>query len=445
MQNFLNFRLYLTLVFFSGCIIVNSAFMLLRVPPVGVGIPVSEIILVLFFLSIGLDLKFFRAFRQARVFPFYLVWLFLGVGHLLVAAPREGLWAIRDAAHWMQSNYLWIGYVLASRPDFFAKFATWFRRTLDLAIFYFLLYPFRVAIEPYLLRISSPSGYTIPLLFFFSNSNALATVAGFNRLLIARYTNERFLGIKLTLGVISVAFLVLFLQARITYLELGAVVLLLAFIRPGALSKLGMMGVVGVIFVAIVLSLDLNLPGRLGEQFSLEFLINHIQAIWGGGDARVRDAAAGVDLRIHWWLNVLDRVNAHWWNSLFGLGFGEALTDFRTPSGAVVREVHNSFVSVYGRMGPIGLICFLAFHFYFFTTALKLITKFKALGQWRLVAFVGGMLGMMTMQMLFSMVEGGFEVTYVAVPYYFMGGVLVALRQRVDTEGRTSETRIPAG
>ena len=203
------------------------------------------------------------------------------------------------------------------------------------------------------------------------------------------------------------------------------------------------MGVFGVLLIASVLALDLNLPGRLGEQFSLEFLINHIQAIWGGGDARVRNAAEGVDLRLHWWTSTFNMVNAHWWTSLFGLGFGQPLTDFHATNGAVVREVHNSFVSVYGRMGPVGLLCFFVFHYSFFTSAVRLIRKFKAQNQWRLVVLVGGMLGMMSMQILFSIVEGGFEVTYVAVPYYFLGGVLMALHQRVaaSEQGRNGKPR----
>ena len=68
-------------------------------------------------------------------------------------------------------------------------------------------------------------------------------------------------------------------------------------------------------------------------------------------------AAEGVAQRLEWWNSIFERMTQDPFNLLLGLGYGVALTDFYSSGGAVVREPHNSYITVLARTGIVGAVC----------------------------------------------------------------------------------------
>lgn len=427
----LRLRTDATMLLVAGFIILNAGLMLVRVPPVGVGLPIGEVFIVLFAATFFYDAKYGAGFLRAAPMVPLAIWWTMGLVHIIFELPQYGFWVIRDAAHWMETTFLWIGFVLASRPGFWKKLTVWVRRTFDIALVYTLCYPFRGTLGSLSPKLTSISGYSAPLLFTYINGPSCA-ITGLFRVLMTRSSTAS-LALKLAIGAGALAVVIMFLQTRTAYIQLVAMLGLLAVLKPQRLSRMGAIVVVGGVLGALLLSLNLNLAGasRINEQFTLDFLWNHIQAIWGGGDKSVKDAAAGVDLRLTWWIDLFHRVNETPLTSLFGLGFGVPLTRFMGMHDDVAREVHNSFMSVYGRLGLIGLLCFLAFHIKFYFTSFRLMFLMRGLGRHKVVTVIGTMTCMMGMNVIFSLFEGGFEVSYVAIPYYFLAGVILAIDQQI--------------
>ncbi|MBR0903883.1 O-antigen ligase [Bradyrhizobium liaoningense] len=423
---FERWRLNAVLLLMAAYIVFNLGFSLLRLPPVGPGVPIAEVVIVLFALSLVYDARLFTAFARSAPLLLLLAWWSLAAIHLAVEVPQFGFWAVRDASHYIETSYIWIGFCVASTPYFAAVFEWFLSRTFAAAICMLLAYPFRNQLAEITPGIPSVSGYTASLLFSYINASS-AAMTGVFRMLVAR--RIYFLS-NLVAGVVLFV-LVALVQARIVYLQIAIVILLLFFLKPQRLSKLALMVLIGTMSTFAILSLGIDMPGRLGQSFSWDFLVNHFAAIWGGGDDSVKDAAEGVDLRLYWLERVVEMVNSNPITSLFGLGYGEALTPFEGPDGDVVREPHNSFLSVYGRVGLVGFLLFLAIQIRIYWTCVALLVRAAQAKNARYLDFGQTILCFLLMNLMFCLVECGFEVSYVAVPYYFMVGVLFSIHDRL--------------
>ena len=76
--------------------------------------------------------------------------------------------------------------------------------------------------------------------------------------------------------------------------------------------------------------------------------VNHGGAIAG--------AAEGVGLRLGWWKHIYAQLTGDAGTLLTGLGYGIPLTNFRDNFNDIVREPHNSYISVVARLGILGFI-----------------------------------------------------------------------------------------
>lgn len=426
-RKWIRLRTNLTLLVVAGFIILNVGLMQLRIPPVGAGVPVAEVVIAIYLSTILMDWRFAGVFgRVAPIVPL-LIWWSVGFGHLLFEVPIYGFWAFRDAAHLMETLFLWVGFVAAARPGFLVRFESWLRITLSVALALVFTYPFRNALQAISPKLPGVNGSPQPLFFTYANLNAAIFTTFFRMLIAGRITRETVANFLVTCC--AVVIVIVFFQQRTAYLQIVALVGLLSLFRAKSLSRLGMAGIAGMLVIAVLLTLPIKLTGRLGDSFSIDFLLSHIQAIWGGGGDAVRGAAAGVNVRLDWWQSVYERVNASIVTSIFGLGYGLPLTNFFAAKGQITREVHNSFVSVYGRMGLIGLLCFLFFQMQVYIKGLRLVFFLKHRGDARSLVIVGSILCYMLMCFVFAMGEGAFETSYVSVPYYFFAGVLLALDQ----------------
>lgn len=87
-----------------------------------------------------------------------------------------------------------------------------------------------------------------------------------------------------------------------------------------------------------------NLRGHL--------MLQAIQSTYGGGS--LEGAAGGLGDRLGWWLGGIDRTLQSDGGVLWGRGYGVILTDHRVGE-VVTRELHNSWISMFCRLGLIGL------------------------------------------------------------------------------------------
>lgn len=419
--------LWLVLATLAGDLLLTAGFMLLRLPPSGPGVPVNEMVLVLALAALCLGGRGLGAVTAAPGFPaLYGLWM-LAAGHLILDLPAHGAWAIRDAANILESGFFVIGFALARDPRFLPALTRWLNLVLPLAAVYTLAFPFQAELARFSPRIASMSGYEAPLVFNFVNTSSVALTAVCHLMLRAGWP----LAPRAGLAGLVVMTLIVFVQARITYPQLLFLVALLAVFARRELGAFALAGLVAALFIGLFLASGIRLPGRLGQTFTLDFLMSHVQAIWGGGGDATRDAAGGVDLRLSWWAEIqanLARDPRSWF---LGLGYGMPLTSFRGLNDDVVREPHNSYVSIYGRLGVLGLVLFLAFLASAAGSAARLIARTGRDAETRaaavtLACFLG-------LHAVYALGEGGMEVSFIAVPVYFFAGAAAALaRDRAE-------------
>lgn len=422
----------LALLVIALYLILNWGFMLVRFPPGGgaAGVPVGELVLLLFFISVA-DFKWLPHLSRSIFMLPFLVWWALGIGRALSAVPDHGLWALRDATHVIESLFLWVGFVYAAKPQTIDRFFHWLRTIVVIASIYGLTYPFREVLRNFSPSIEGAAGYTTTILFQYVNT-ALMMLMEAARRFIGR-SGISGLGSPLIAGFL-IAFAIAFFQARTVYLQVIAILILLVWLHRAALGKISLavgMAVLAFIFVA---TSGIEFSGRLGQTVSLDFLLNHFAAIAGIENEGVVGAARGVGQRLGWWMKIWQRVTSDVSHTLFGLGYGMPLIEFTNNLNAVVREPHNSYISIFGRMGFVGVLVFSWGHI------LLVRVWFKT---FRLCGRAGHKLGQNRLLFLmvyfvlvwvFSLGEDAFEKPYITIPYYFFWGIILRYHQHLQYE-----------
>ena len=414
-----------SLLVFIGCyVILNSGFMLLRLPPTGPGVPLGELVVVYGVFTLLLARSKRVAFlNHAPFLPLALFWA-IGTTHLVLDVPNHGFWAFRDAAHLFETMFMWLGFRMAAEADTFPRLHRWLAALCLLTLIYVALYPFRDTLSAFSPQVRSPGNYALPLFFTYNNVSSGAVMASVFFLL---ETRERYRNLKLGLVLVAIVVVVTLVQVRVAYLQFAAAIALLCVLSPRSLARFAMLMPVAAVGILAFASSGLEFEGRLGTKFTLDFLWNHVQAIWGGGDESVQAAADGVDLRLVWWTDAQRLIFSDVWHMFFGVGFGIPLTTFEGPDGDITREPHNSFVSVATRYGFVGLACFLAIQALLLRTLYQ-SCKFAQTAQMpRLKQFLVTCAVFFAANLLFSFVEGGFEVSFVAIPYYFLAGIVFGI------------------
>ena len=421
-------------------LLLTAGFMLLRIPPAGFGIPINQIVLV---TALSLILISGRStFRITETLPFallYCLWV-LAAAQLFVGVRTTGAWAVRDAANMIETGFFFVGFCLAADSRFLTSFRKWVAATFLAAAIYLLLYPVRDNLAPFSPSISSMSGYQLPLFFHFGNPASIGVTSICYLLLMKGWSTP----IRLALAGAVVMCLLVFVQARITYLHLIFLVILFAIFERRQLKNLFLMGSIALLLIALFVMSGIQLPGRLGHTFSFDLLISHFQAIWGGGGQQTRDAAEGVDLRLSWWIEIHHNLLRNLQTWFFGLGYGMPLTSFRGISDDIVREPHNSYISIYGRLGVLGITLFLLYLATILRETIRLIELSRRTGATDLYVIAMTLFCFFGVHIIYAVAEGGFEVSFIAVPFYTFSGIVVAMRQNVANELRLSErTRLP--
>lgn len=432
----LSMRNSIILFVIGAYLILNWGFMLIRVLPVaGGGVPIGEILLCFSFLIIFKDFRWLPSFTNNLIFVVFLIWWSLGIGRALYAYPEYKMWALRDASHVIESLFLWVGFVFAGAPGAIDRLFVWLRKVLGIACIYALFFPWQSELKLLTPSIKAAAGYTSAIFFNYS---------GVGQLLLWEATRRV---IEDARGILVPSLLIIYtvgiFQARTIYLQLIAIVLMLLWYRRKAFGKMSMALGVGLIGLMLFAASGVEIEGRNGQNVSMEYITNHFIAIAGIENPGVKDAAAGVDQRLGWWKDIIfERLPKSTNSLLFGMGYGFPLVDFKGPDGEIVREPHNSYVSILARMGVVGLLLFISAHvllLHSWWNAFNLCRrKSYKIGQDRLFM----LMVYFVMIWIFSMGEAAFEAPYLTIPYYFFWGVFLHYRLQLKRM-LTNEEVIP--
>ncbi len=430
-------RALLVLLLVSAYLVLEHGFMLIRIPPTGrIGVPLAEITIAVFAMMLLRDMPLVRGFASVAPITPLVVWWAVGLFRMAIGVYENGIWAVRDASHLIDSFFLWIGYVVAASPGFLDRFSVWLRTTLNVGMAYGLLYPFRETLAQWSPTIPAPGGYVAPLLFNYA-SGTLVLLTGTTRILLERV---RLLGIPSSfIAGFVIVFSVAIYQQRIGYLQIIALGALMLALDPRSVQRMAIGFTIALVALLLLLQTGVTIPGRLGQTFSLEFLLEHFQAIWGtDGGAAVSGSASGTGQRLQWWSKIWADVTSGPTSLLFGLGYGIPLTDFRYVDDTLVREPHNSTVSMFARLGLVGILSYAAVHVALFRTWIEALIELTRRGDtlWRTNLIVIGAFIMFVW--ILTTGEDGLEKPFNAVPFYFFWGVIL----RVAYALRRSAPRI---
>jgi len=404
-------------------LMLNWGFMQLRIPPVaGGGLPIGEIVLLLSLLTINHTGVLGRLSLTVAMVPLAMWWTF-GVGRALFDFGVHGTWALRDAAHVLESLFLLVGFVFAGDPRSLERFFDWLPKLLVIAVLYGLMYPIRDEIWQLSPTITSGTGFVVPIFGSMETSAYLMIMAAVYLILVHGSKLLANVGAVMLIGYVVAIF-----QARTLYLTLIAVFCFLVFYRRSSLANIGVVVFLSGFLLGLISLIGLQFEGRLGATFDFNFLVAHFMAIFGVCDSSLEGvcaAAEGVGQRLEWWNDIADKMLTDPFKLLLGLGYGVTLTDFYGASGAAVREPHNSYITVIARTGIIGGICW-------FLIMVSLIRRwhhtFKrclALG-WR-----EGQNRLMVLMAMFICIwvlgigEDAFEKPYNIIPFYFFWGIVL--------------------
>jgi hypothetical protein len=415
-------------------LILNVGFEFVRIPPVGPGIPVGEIVLAVSLLVISTRTLLPVMAREVWMLPI-VIWWGLSLTRMMFDAKGSGIWAFRDASQAIESLYLIVGFWFASNEAYLQYFFRWFRRLLTLAALYGLLYPISDKLQNLSPKVSGIGTGATPLIF--SMTNAPVMLLWCAAWLLLDRPPRAGLGRDLAAAVL-IATSIAFGQSRSTYLQVLLLAAVLLMVRRKAAMKWLATLAMGAVLIGAISISGFELKGREGSKISLDFIVQHFESISGSGGADVQAASAGVPLRINWWRHILTQLESSPQKMFFGLGYGIPLTTFMGRN-SITREPHNSFMSVIGRLGLSGILMWTLMQmalYYSWWRSFRLCRRMRWTEDQVMLLVI---LVFCLMTLVEAVGEAAMEVPFYAIPYYFFFGVMLRygrmLRQTAAEQG----------
>jgi O-antigen ligase len=403
----------------TGYIILNYGFENLTIH-LGLPIIISYVLMFasLFLAAFSHPQWLMRAQKEPAVLCL-LALLLLSFFHLVWNVPTYGFYAIRDASMFFDGIFLILGLLWAMKGNGVIPLMKWLSVLLLLNLAYSCTSPWQEKIAAW----SPKSGVflEIPLLGTYrGNANFLLLGALFY-LFVARYAVKWPRWIMVLLAAAQLFGLAIH---QIRGLYVGLVVVLIIFVLLGESRKSAkLLAILSPAIAAVLLltTLGVEIQGRIGPVKS-DFFKEHFRSI-SGAEGTPGSALQG---RVDMYEEAFQHIRAH---PVAGEGFGMVLTDFTDddkPGTVVVRQPHNSTVSVLARLGAIGLLVWLVFHLY--------VVKrfFYALRQRRywdkqLADLIVWLFMLYVIYMIESSLEAGFEFPSGSIPFYFFVGLALGL------------------
>ena len=417
-----------TLLWIVGLyIIFNAGFMQLRIPPGGsAGVPLGDLALLFALVTIN-HIRVVPIFARNVFLAPFIIWWGLGISRALLGFGEYGFWSLRDAVHVLESLFLYVGFAFALRPSGVERYFQWLPLVLTIAGIYALFFPFRETLQSFSPSVWAAAGEDRAI-FFQYQAFYFIVLWAVAYLLIFRSSGS---GLRnLLLAGVLLACTVMFYPARTLYFQIVALALLFIVCRPKAFGKNTIIIACGIIALSLFPFFDLQIASRFGESISLDLIFRHLLSSLGEAHKGVEGSASGVSLRLFWWTQLITEVTSNITSFLFGLGYGFPLVHFTTYE-VDIREPHNSYVSIFSRIGIVGLFAFLWIHVLLMRVWVRAYRQCGRLrwivGQDRLLV----VLAYFVMIWILAFTEDGFEKPYITIPYYFSWGVLLGFARHL--------------
>ena len=373
--------------------------------------------------------------RREGVFVLMILWMAYGTLIVMASAPSLSVNILKDASLILYAIYFYFGYAVFITARSYRSVLGMLYLTFFLHFAYLFGFP-----QDVLIQNESPKVlYELGLFGHYNQGDVHLVGGALFFVLVARFLAPRASRRLVLVGACYFGTL-MFVQSRAGLLTSAVcLALLIAFGYRRQLSKL-MLGLVGAVFLVVALSsVGIVLEGWKGP-VTLDFLGHMVETIFGGGGGQYEEAGllGSRESRLSMWMTAAAPSFQSPTALVFGRGFHELLIDIELTTGWIKRSPHNSFVTIFARLGLIGLILFVVFHVLFVryvARALRFVSEQrlgfpKALLTWMGLYYVSFNIGA-----FFGVV---YDTPYMAAPAYFIMGCAYGL-STVVLSGRSRE------
>lgn len=347
-----------------------------------------------------------------------VVLLALTLIHLLVDLPTYGIWAIRDSTMCLDALVMIMGMAWTMKKDSIVFIGKWM-------LLIFVLNAINTFTMPWAEKIwgwSPESGafLEVPIFGNYNGVGDLLVAGAMFCICFGSYVVKR---PKWLMPVLAMVQLLGIAIAQVRRMYIAIVILLLILVFVGEAKKfVKLLALVPTALAIVVLATSvggLHITGRIGE-INLQFFEDHLRSISGAEDTPGSDPESRVIMA--------NQAMAHFYaHPLFGEGFGQPLTSVvDEETGAVTRMPHDSSISYLARLGVIGILFWIAFHFCLWKKFVDTYRQRRTCDK-RVYAFVLWLLLFYVIAMIASFVEAEFEYPRTAVPFYFFIGLGLGL------------------
>jgi hypothetical protein len=380
-------------------------------------IPIGEIV-----LGIGLircitnNLKvFFNRFK----FPILIVFTY-AITLMIYSFVKYGAIAFRDGVGFIEALYIFVTYsefnMLSNRGIDIENFIYRFIRIVLNTLFIYSLFYINSSILTNISPIYKGYQKDIYLLGNFNSIHTWLLVLIIYNTSIVLSKNKNKIISRMLVHIQSIISLLLILitTSRVVIILYFLFIVLFILLKRMDIAKyliayVTMLGVVAFIIIGLGIKLKLR-RGCLDIQFLKEFILSSV----GKGSSGMSD---GFYQRIYWNMNlIMESVKNN--QVLTGRGFGIPLINFVDSQGYLVREPHNSYMSIYGRVGIIALLTWSVCMIRMLINSLKNFINYDNKISLLIVVFM--IIGLFT-----GIVEPFFELPYYTIVFYSLLGMLL--------------------
>jgi hypothetical protein len=353
-----------------------------------------------------------------------LAMLLLASLHLVLDVPTYGLWAIRDASMFIDGLFMVLGLLWAMSRNCTISLMKWLMAFFVANLVYSFTFPWGEKISAW----SPKSGVflQVPILGNYRGNAIFLLLGALFCMFLGQYVVRWPRWIILFLAMAQLSGLAIH-QARALYVGLAVVLVILVLSgETGKAAKLMLMFLSGFAGLLLLTSLGVEIQGRIGP-VNADFLMEHLRSISGAEGT----PGSSLEGRFDWTDQALKHFYAH---PVVGEGFGMVLidfTDYDHSEQAAVRQPHNSTLSLLARLGAIGIVPWVMFHWCLVKRFVYAFRQRRCFDK-RLSDFLLWLFMVYVIFMIESSVEPMFEFPSGAIPFFFfMGFALGLIRWRV--------------
>ena len=441
-------------------LILNYGFAAAVIPLGSVGAPISELVLT---FSIAVCIFKVTLANDPVHLPGLLwlvcVWALLNLAlHLPWGLNQHGMAAARDALPTVEVLFVLPGFVAATHllrlPDGGSAFL---KRSLAVLVLGMAVYGLGIGIQEFIIRFSPrmPSlQQTVPLIGSYQ-SWPLAGLFSMLAFLLWRWQTQEPMTFTewMAGGLIFISGTYTFFasQSRAAYLIVALFLILLLLLGGQGKRVLVLFTAIicAALFFLLIETLGLELRGRIST-LSASQIVDHLFTLSGESeDSEYQGAAGGIAQRKSWIAYSLQLWQQDFRSILVGVGYGDVLTNHTVvgfqQQTILVREPHNSFISILTRSGLLGLMVNATLHLCLLWACVRLYRR-RYKTHRSLAALALGVLFIHVYCLLTAMGQPVLESPHFAVPLHFILGAMYAVARHFDDDtlaGRPVDEQLP--